>query len=86
MNLIKNTKEQELLVVHFDNYFAGKLCDFITENINKFKKQNFDMWSFSFKTNNQGANLANGAVYIFSSSYLQNTSKKMPVTSRDSTR
>lgn len=95
LNLLRKHHDENMLVIHCDNYFDDELNDFLKEASSKLKFLNADAVVLSFRTNapdlcgtmqldtfgkilnfqekvkNPKSNLANGAVYYFSSSFLK---------------
>jgi len=95
LNLIRKHNDEDMLVIHCDNYFDDELNDFLTEASSKLNLLNADGVVLSFKTEfpelcgtmrldafgkilsfqekvkKPKSNLANGAVYYFSSSFLK---------------
>lgn len=96
LNLIRKHNDEDMLVIHCDNYFDDELNDFLKEASSKLNLLNADGVVLSFKTDfpelcgtmqldafgkilsfqekvkKPKSNLANGAVYYFSSSFLKN--------------
>ena len=94
LNLIKHKDDDDLLVIHCDNYFEGDLNRFVEHSLEQINSRSFDMSILAFRTDepencgtmqvkdngevlkfeekikNPKTNLANGAVYFFSSKYL----------------
>lgn len=94
LNLLRKHHDENMLVIHCDNYFDDELNDFLREASSKLNFFNADAVVLSFRTmepnlcgtmqldtcgkilkfqekvENPNSNLANGAVYYFSSSFL----------------
>ena len=102
-NLIKHRDDEDLLVIHCDNYFDGELISFVNHSLEKTNFKGFDMSILAFRTdepencgtirikddgeviefqekvNNPKTNLANGAIYYFSSEYLKTLKREFNV-------
>jgi mannose-1-phosphate guanylyltransferase len=99
LKLIKECHDEDMLVIHCDNYFDDELNVFLKEAKTKLSSLNADGVILAFKTKtpqlcgtlqmdanskilrfqekvkNPKSNIANGAVYLFSSTFLMNISK-----------